>query len=285
MGLTGIIARATLRLVPLESSWFETVTWRTETLESTLRTLDRCPVEHALASIDPCTHRDRLGRAVVTAGRPASRASLDPVRQGNALAYHALTPLALPGCAYVARPSLIRLAYAARRHAIAAGPAERFMSLEHFLFPLDRAVAWNHIFGRRGLLQWQAVVPRDESAALATLLDAYALRGTVSPLISLKRLGPANPGPLSFPMEGWTLAIDLPASAPDLGPFLDRLDAIVVGAGGRVYLAKDARLHPHSLGDMYPRLDEWCEVRRRVDPHGLLRSDLARRLHLVEEGH
>jgi decaprenylphospho-beta-D-ribofuranose 2-oxidase len=207
------------------------------------------------------------------------------VRRGDALAYHPLTPLALPGCAHVARPSLIRLAYAARRHAIAAGPTERFMSLERFLFPLDRAVGWNHIFGRRGLLQWQAVVPRDESGALATLLDAYALKGTASPLISLKRLGPANPGPLSFPMEGWTLAIDLPAGAPELGPFLDRLDAIVVGAGGRVYLAKDARLHPHSLGDMYPRLDEWREVRRRVDPHGLLRSDLARRLHLVEEGH
>ncbi len=283
MGLTGVIARATLRVVPLESSWFETATWKTETLESTLRTLDQCPVEHALASIDPCTHPDRLGRAVVTAGQPAPRASLDPERRRTALAYHALTDRPLPGGAQVARPSLIRLAYAARRRAIAAGPTERFASLDHFLFPLDRAVAWNHLFGRRGLLQWQAVVPRGESDAIAALLDAYAREGTASPLISLKRLGPANPGPLSFPMEGWTLAIDLPAGAPDLGVFLDRLDAIVIGAGGRVYLAKDARLRARSLRAMYPRLDEWCEVRRRVDPHGVLRSDLARRLHLVEE--
>jgi decaprenylphospho-beta-D-ribofuranose 2-oxidase len=92
-------------------------------------------------------------------------------------------------------------------------------------------------------------------------------------------MGPGNDGLLSFPLEGWTLAVDFPV-AEGIDEFLDRLDELVVGAGGRVYLAKDSRMRPEMIPLMYPRLDRFAKVRTRVDPKGLLKSDLAVRLQI-----
>jgi decaprenylphospho-beta-D-ribofuranose 2-oxidase len=150
--------------------------------------------------------------------------------------------------------------------------------LAGYFWPLDGVRGWNRLYGRDGLIQYQCVVPPGSEDVLREILAAGRKASAVSPLVVLKRLGPSE-GPLAFPMAGWTLALDLPA-APRIARLLDGFDERVAACGGRVYLAKDARTRPDALAAMYPRLDEWRAVRERLDPRGVLRSDLQRRLEL-----
>jgi decaprenylphospho-beta-D-ribofuranose 2-oxidase len=157
------------------------------------------------------------------------------------------------------------------------------VSLTSFLHPLDGVVDWNLLFGKRGFVQYQFAVAPHHAEVVRTTISMIAESGISSSMAVLKRFGPGTPGPLSFPIEGWTLAIDFPVGPVGLPSLLNRLDELVAGVDGRVYLAKDARLRPELVGVMYPRLGELAAVRRRVDPNGMLESDLSRRLGLTGE--
>jgi decaprenylphospho-beta-D-ribofuranose 2-oxidase len=151
-------------------------------------------------------------------------------------------------------------------------------SITAFFHPLDRIGNWNRVYGPHGFVQYQFVTPSPDT--LREVLVMLHTAGVAPALAVLKRFGTATAAPLSFPQRGWTVALDIAAATPGLAAALDRADRRVAESGGRVYLAKDARLDRSLLTAMYPALDAWREIRATVDPHGVFRSDLARRLHL-----
>jgi hypothetical protein len=146
-----------------------------------------------------------------------------------------------------------------------------------YFFPLDGVGSWNRIYGGRGFLQYQCVIPADAARpVLGEILERVSRHGSASFLAVLKALGPSH-GLLSFPMEGFTLTLDLPVS-DSVFPLLDAFDALVVEAGGRLYLAKDARQSPETFAAGYPDLPRFRDLRREIGAEGRIASRLSTRL-------
>ena len=181
-------------------------------------------------------------------------------------------------------PASVRAFNALRWGAAPRRERGRQLALAPYLFPLDALGGWNRLYGSSGLTQYQFVVPLGAEATLLSCVELMRARRLPVYLAVFKRFGAAFGGSLSFPLEGWTLAVDMPAATPGLDVALRDLDELVAGCGGRVYLTKDAHLHADTLRVMYPALERFEAERARVDPDGVLRSDLARRLGLCGEG-
>ncbi|MFE9646864.1 FAD-binding protein [Streptomyces sp. NPDC006365] len=284
MGLTGVVLAATVRLQPVETSLMSVDTERAADLDDLLARLTATDhrYRYSVAWIDLLARGTSLGRSVLTRGDHAPVDALPARARRDPLAYR---PVRFP-----AAPSLVPEGLLGRttvglfnelwyRKAPRARAGE-LQTISAFFHPLDGVPHWNRLYGRGGFVQYQFVVGYGQECALRRIVSRISRRRCPSFLAVLKRFGEGDPGWLSFPMPGWTLALDLPANLPGLGAFLDELDEEVAAAGGRVYLAKDARLRPELLAAMYPRLDEFRALRAELDPAAVFTSDLSRRLGL-----
>ncbi|MEE4541741.1 FAD-binding oxidoreductase [Streptomyces sp. V4-01] len=289
MGLTGVILAATVQLLPVQTSLMSVDTERAADLDDLMARLTTTDhrYRYSVAWIDLLARGAATGRAVLTRGDHAPLDAL-PERDRGAAARRdplAFRPLRLPAAPrFVPEGLLGRTAVGLFNEVwFRKAPRERrgrLQKLTSFFHPLDGVPEWNRIYGRGGFVQYQFAVGHGQEETLRRIVGRLGEHRCPSFLAVLKRFGDGDPGWLSFPVPGWTLALDIPAGLPGLGELLDGLDEQVAAAGGRVYLAKDSRLRPDLLARMYPRLDDFRELRARYDPRGALTSDLARRLAL-----
>ena len=281
MGLTGVILEAGLALMPISTALVNVDTDRHADLDSLMAAMVEgdSRFRYSVAWVDAGA-RGTLGRGVLTRGDHATYTDV-PERQ-RGLVFDPRERVGVP--ALVPRGLLSSASITAFNEAWFRRAPERrrgeLQQLGTFFHPLDGVRDWNRLYGPRGFVQYQFVVPDDAASVVRVALERLRAVGATSFLSVLKRFGAQGPGHLSFPMPGWTLALDIPAVVDGLAATLDSLDELVASVGGRVYLAKDSRMSPAMMESMYPRLEEFRALRATVDPHARLNSDLARRLHL-----
>jgi FAD/FMN-containing dehydrogenase len=281
MGLTGVILTATFRLVPIETAYVRQQSVAANSLADALELLEqRAAATYGVAWIDCLAGGANMGRSIVFTGEHARRAELPPGR-------HA-TPYALPRRRSLTVPvdapnwALSRLSIRAFNELYFQSnrrKREQVIDYDRFFYPLDAVHSWNRLYGRQGFVQYQCVLPKAAaSAGLERLLELIQGTGEGSFLAVLKLLGHGGRF-LSFPLEGYTLALDLPANRRCLD-LLHELDAVVADCGGRIYLAKDARALGAVVERCYPDIDRFRQVRATVDPARKFRSALSDRLGL-----
>ena len=281
MGLTGIVTTVTMRLLKIETDKVLVDTTRFSHLDDVMAAMvgGDDDYRYSVAWVDCMTKGSSMGRAILTRGEHATRRVIEsptlvaPAPARLRVPFTAPSGLLNPLTIQAFNELWFRSAPQLREGEV--------KSLGTFFHPLDGVGDWNRLYGRRGFVQYQFAVSDSQAECVVRAIERLSSSGVPSFLAVLKRFGPANHGLLSFPISGWTLALDLPVGPAALPEVLDDLDEMVIGAGGRVYLAKDSRLNPEAVRLMYPRLAEFLDVKNRIDPRHQLASNLARRLHLV----
>ena len=274
MGLTGIILNATFRMKPIRSSGIEETIIKAPNLQAVLEGFaERASATYSVAWIDCLARGRQLGRSLLMVGEHADSGPLR-MRAGRPLPVPFQMPAMLLNHATVQAFNTVFYGKARR------GAHAHRTPFEPFFHPLDRLAEWNRLYGKPGFVQYQFVLPLAAGpAGLRDVLERIARSGRGSFLAVLKVFGKGNQNLLSFPMEGYTLALDFKVE-PAVLSLLGELDRVVVGYGGRLYLTKDARMSADTFRAGYPRWEEFQQIRQKYHAVGRFASLQSQRLGL-----
>ena len=284
MGLTGIIISAKFRLKMVTSAYIKQKTVKARNLDEIMDLFESyCNSTYSVAWIDCLAKGDNLGRSILMVGEHAGSDDLKGIDYSNDM----LTlrkrkklniPVAFPN--FVLNNATIKCFNFLYFHKHPSGTLETIVDYETFFCPLDSVTNWNRIYGVRGFTQYQFVIPKAAAkTGLKKIMQKISDSGMGSFLAVLKLFGPGNDNFLSFPMEGYTLAIDFPLSL-QLLTFLDELDRMVLDFGGRLYLTKDVRMSCFMAKKSYAGFLEFAERKNQLDNKGKFQSIQSRRLGL-----
>lgn len=281
LGLAGVVVAATIRIEPITTAWMLVDSVRCSDLPDVLENFEKLSASHrwTYARLDTSANGRRSGRGVVYGARRATLDDLPQVRQRGSLdlEYPAQRSRYLPEAfnrAWIRR--------AIQSNAFHCSPAARnneLVPLAHF-FGIDDSRAWGHgLFTPESTIRYECNVPSLATDALRQVVELLSgVPGTESATLSRatrSRQGVLNPG-----SDGWAISVDLDSRSPHCAATLDEVDGVVVGAGGSIGLAHDSRMNPELAWAIFPDLPQWRVRRSQLDPGGVFRSDLSRRLSL-----
>ena len=283
MGLTGVIIEASFSLIPIKTSKMMVDVFKYKDLDNLMDAMVNADdhYQYTVAWVDSLS---KSNKGIFTGGNHALEIDLNKNSfYKNPLTYESKSLATAPS--FFPNGVLNRYSVKAFNETwFRKTPKFRkgdLQSISKFFHPLDGIKNWNKLYGSKGFIQYQFVVPDNESRIISEALEITRKFKTPSFLTVLKRFGPGNDSFLSFPIKGWTLAIDIPLTFYNIDEMLKKLDEKVLNAGGRIYLAKDSRQSKEMFQSTYPLLNKWKKIRGLMDPNNIFCSDLAKRLNIV----
>ena len=272
MGLTGVILNAEISLKKIGSRYIQQKTIKTRNLRATFDAFEKYKDQpYSVAWIDCLAKNKKMGRSLLMVGDFSDDGRLDtkPKKKLN-------IPFFFPS--FILNTLSVKLFNTFYYNKVRADVSEQLVDYETFFYPLDSINNWNRIYGKNGFTQYQFILPKENSfEGLEEILSTIAASGKGSFLSVLKLYGKENQNYLSFPIEGYSLALDFKIEK-GIFQLLDALDEIVIRQGGRIYLAKDARISKENFERGYPDIDVFRKLRKKYQMHEKFNSIQSKRL-------
>ncbi|WP_295795817.1 FAD-binding oxidoreductase [Mucilaginibacter sp.] len=283
MGLTGVISRVKFSLKKIETSFIKQKQIKAVNLQELIELFDTYKdYTYSVAWIDCLKKGEHFGRSILMLGEHASVSELGESQGINPLKLHGNKQITFP----INMPSWVLNQFTVKAFNFLyygknfKKEINNVVSYEPFFYPLDKVLHWNRLYGKKGFVQYQFVLPLDAKQGLIEILTRISDEGLGSFLAVLKVFGKQE-SMISFPKEGYTLALDFPVRG-NLLAFLDELDQLVLKYNGRLYMSKDARMKPEMLVAGYPELEKFKSIVKKYNPYGKIRSAQSDRLLLTD---